>query len=240
MNISLERLSATIDAKHRELGYKCGWRFLYTTAATLACSNGLLFLGLNPGGDGREGYPANVCNALDHGNAYYTEKNWDAKGENALQKQVKLFFELLAKSPLGKNRSSTQLMDETLTSNFCPFRSPSWKVLPRREEAVSFSTQFWTELLPQTKPRVILCMAGMTYSSIGSLLKKISVKCGDEMLLPTGWGQMKFAIRQYNMSSEWNPALARIPHLSRYKIMSHDPSLSPIGNFIAKLAEMAA
>jgi hypothetical protein len=205
----------------------------------LDCPNGLMFLGLNPGGEDRDGAPDSLCQAIEKGNAYYTELWRKLEGKHPLQIQVQELFKSLMKSPLWKVGSFEQLLDETLTSNFCPFRSRSWAKMARKEEAIRFSTELWAEVLPEIKPRVIICMGRVAYSQLGKVLENVSARSGSETSLPTGWGQMKFAIQQYT-SPGWNPILVRIPHLSQYKIMSRPQCLPRVEEFVAKLSEIAA
>ena len=82
-----------IRAKYCELkrdskdGTAPGWRFLYTPAKTFDRGTKLVFLGLNPGGDGGDG-PASV----ENGNAFRLER-WHPQ---ALQEQVRRFYRLVA------------------------------------------------------------------------------------------------------------------------------------------------
>jgi len=246
MNQLLDIQIAKIDRKYieiKELGCAYGWRFLYTPKDTLMYPNGLMFLGLNPGGHGSA---ENTVESVENGNAYRVEywKDQSKKLLNPLQKQVQAFFDLLAQSRLGERAShdSKRLMDETLTSNFCPFRSPSWaKFRPKeaRDAAVAFSTDLWTEIIPKIKPRLILCMGSTQYSHLNGLLENISSECGIEEHLPTGWGDIQFAIRQYKCAGR-TTTLARIPHLSQYKLLNSPKYADKMDAFIGKLANIAA
>jgi hypothetical protein len=90
-----------------------------------------VFLGLNPGGSGAAAW--------------------------AYQDEVKtLFLRLVAAARIPK--SWQRFMDEdVLTSNFCPFRSKNWRDLPRKQEAVEFSSRLWREVLAFVRPRLIVC-----------------------------------------------------------------------------------
>jgi hypothetical protein len=234
---------AKIDREYikiKELGCAYGWRFLYTPANTLMRPNGLMFLGLNPGGCG-----SSVVRTVEEGNAYRVEywKNEPKKLPNSLQNQVRAFFQLLAQSQLGERASHDckRLMDETLTSNFCPFRSPSWtEFRPKkaRVAAIDFSIMLWAEIIPEVRPRVIFCMGATQYPYLNCLLENISSECGTEEHLPTGWGDIQFAVRQYKCAG-WTTILARMPHLSQYKLLNSPKYADKVDAFIGKLANVA-
>lgn len=132
----MEIFSEAVERVGREyeaLGHQLGWRFLYSPANTLSTSTQILFLGKNPGG-GR--YVAPVA-SVEEGNAYRLERWGGHDNYNPLQNQVQKLFGILAKKL--EQQSSADLMDKTLTSNFCPFRSSGWPSLHRRSESISFS-----------------------------------------------------------------------------------------------------
>lgn len=130
------------------MGCDLGWRFLYSPKATLGPETDIAFFGINPGGNAFEPPVASV----EQGNAYRTE-SWPGNGAS-LQREVKKLFQLLAVE-LGRSGDWEAIMDATLTSNFCPFRSPSWAALAKRDDAVRFSVALWGQLWGSLRPRVV-------------------------------------------------------------------------------------
>lgn len=122
--------TALIREAYSGLGYSLGWEFLYTPAATLRCPNGFMLVGINPGGDA-----FGVAESVEEGNAYLIQE-WSPDGAR-LQQQVRSFFSLLSDRFLGHTAQGDALLGQTLTTNFCPFRSPTWRELPRRRRPSS-------------------------------------------------------------------------------------------------------
>jgi len=236
-----------IKSKYKDLNEAhpnllCGWRFLYTPANTFTCPNRLMFLGLNPACNSiRDSTTINTAiEEVKAGNAYLVEP-W---GKN-LQIQVTELFKKLALSRVGDRASNDfeKLMNETLTSNFCPFQSHSWDKLPKdvHNEVVAFSTDLWTGIIPEIKPRLILCMGSLQYPYLKGILDKIPSESFQKDELETNWGKpgkIKFAICQYKFA-EWTTTLARFPHLSTYKLLGSEKCRSNLDKFIAQLADAA-
>ena len=136
-----------------ELGL--GWEFLYCPPSLLSSSSRLWFIGINPGGTRED-----AVESFEDGNAYYVDKPWSADGE-VLRKQVKSFFDLLA-CALDNGKSGEKVLNEALTSNFCPFNSDTWRTFPKaeRRKAVNLSRELWGGILRQLSPREIQALLG--------------------------------------------------------------------------------
>lgn len=134
-----EKWSGEIDAAYRRLGYGSGWRFVYGPRATLAAGTQVVFLGVNPGGSGAAARANQtfIKPEVAEGNAYRVEPGWNTRHQG----EVKTLFLCLVEAARIR-KSWQEFMDEdVLTSNLCPFRSAKWADLPRKEEALEFSSR---------------------------------------------------------------------------------------------------
>ncbi len=227
----LARFTALISDSYLRLGYTLGWRFLYTPASSLTCPNGFLLLGINPGGDRFA-----VSETFEEGNAYILEQ-WSPDGTR-LQWQVKAIFDVLAERFLGNRSQGRTLLNETITTNFCPFRSPTWQALPRKSEAVAFSTGLWRRILAEVTPRVVLCLGRKPYCHISRILGRHATTRGNITSLPTGWGDMTFELQKFGGNGSYT-VLARLPHLSQFKLMSRPECLPYVDEFANQLCSAA-
>ena len=201
---SLSRFTDAIREAYNRLGYTRGWGFCTRRPPLWSAQAGSYLVGINPGGD-----HSGEAESVESGNAYLVEQ-WSPDGTR-LQRQVRAFFRLLAEQFLGDASRGDRLLNQTLTTNFCPFRSPTWRQLPRQSEAVAFS-----ELLHDLStiwPRVILSMGALLYRYLQGALASRAREVGGEHQLPTGWGSQKFAYRAYERDGR-RLVLARFPHLS--------------------------
>ena len=224
---SITHYTALIRDAYSRLGYSLGWEFLYTPAATLRCPNGFMLVGINPGGD-----VFGIAESIEEGNAYLIQE-WSSDGAR-LQQQVRSFFGLLADRFLANATQGDALLGQTLTTNFCPFRSPTWRQLPRRPEAVSFSQDLWTGLLSDIAPSVVLCMGALPYRYLHNILRRQANTMEDERRFPTGWGNYDFALRVYSIKGR-PVVLARLLHFSQYKLMSREACRPHIRTFVDAL-----
>jgi hypothetical protein len=221
---SFAHYTALIRDAYSRLGYSLGWEFLYTPAATLRCPNGFILVGINPGGD-----VFGIAESVEEGNAYLIQE-WSPDGAR-LQQQVRSFFSLLSDRFLGHATQGDALLGQTLTTNFCPFRSPTWRELSRRPEAISFSQGLWTDLLSDITPRVVLCMGALPCRYLQDILRRQAETIDGERRFPTGWGKYDFALRVYSI--EGRPVvLARLLHFSQYKLMSRETCRPHVRAFV--------
>src|SRR3954453_18948502 len=150
--MDLQPYADRIQAEYDRLRHRRGWRFLESPAATLSPYSRIAFIGLNPSGRNYEP-PQGSGEA---GNAYRVGRRGPGGQADALQAQVRRMYEALARDagPL----TASELMDETLAGNFCPFRSPLWAQLERRRESIDFSLGLWAEVLDVARPRAVICL----------------------------------------------------------------------------------
>jgi hypothetical protein len=217
-------LVGRIETAYERLGHQLGWRFLYSPARTLDPETGLATVGANPGGS-RYQPPSR---SVEEGNAYRTE-SWPGggvKGLNPLQSQIGLLYEALA-AQLSWT-SPDRLMDDTLASNFCPFRSPSWDRLAKRTESIAFSRDLWKDILGFVTPSVIVCLGDRPTRELRATLVASGWRpSGGPEIGPVGWGDVSYELANYD-SAGARTLLVRLPHLSRFGIFG--PSCLPGGH----------
>ncbi len=215
MNLFSESVNE-IEQAYEALGHQLGWRFLYSSASTLAEGTKLMFSGINPGG-AHYGYPVP---SVEEGNAYRIER-WGSHGQpNGLQVQVRSLYEDLAEK---LHQPANVLMDETLATNFCPFRSPSWDRLPRRGESVVFSKRLWSSIFEHISPRVIICLTGTPFDHFEDVLVRKGFVRTDAVQEPVGWANVTYSWSRYELE-ESKVLMVRLPHLSRYKVFGRPQS----------------
>lgn len=82
--------------------------------------------------------------------------------KSPLKEQVPLLFRKLQQLTRFAS-SSNELMERSLIGHFVPFRSPSLKELPNREESIRFGRSLWSRILGKSRPRMIVCVDKDTY-----------------------------------------------------------------------------
>ncbi len=221
-----------IEEAYATLGFNKKWHFLYSPFSTFSCPNGLMFLGLNPGGG-----ESDCEGSVERGNDY-VHGNWGKGNGLVLQKQVKRLFDLLAKSYCETPTSGIDLLEKTLTSNLCPFPSKSWEDLGRKKETIEYSKKLWKMVLSEVMPRIIICMGDVSYHGIRDVLCEIYGKDGKRTKMPTGYGKQVFKIRRFDAGGK-SCTLVKIPHLSRFKLMRNYKCIPYVEAFIKKTCEIA-
>jgi hypothetical protein len=203
-----ESLVERIEAAYSDLNHNLGWRFLYTPKRTLAPETRLLFVGLNPAvGEGPEEPKASV----EEGNAYREEiEKWPTQ----LQRRVRKLFEALA---ARLDVDAIELMDGTLTSNFCPFRSADWPSLHKKQQSIAFSNALWRDILEFVERPVLLCNG----KSAGEYLRRLLERQGARPLgAPErdliSWGNTSIG---YELVRYDDAMVVALPHLSRFKLV---------------------
>jgi len=186
---------------------KLGWRFLYCSKDNFSMNNGILLIGMNPGGNKFEIKPY-----TNKGNAYRVEKYLKNKNYSILQKRVIYFFKKLSEK---ERINYERLMDECLSSNFIPFRSPNFNLLPIKQDCINFGYDFWRKIFKNIRFKVIICIgngSNSAYRFINDILKY-----NNEKYLPIYNGaSIKF---NYSDNKE-ELLLVGLPHLSRYNIFN--------------------
>lgn len=190
------RLETRIEHKAKELGYELGWRLLASPASVLNESE-VAFIGLNPGG--RTDTAEHPRFAPDEGSAYVTE-SWAGHppGTSPLQKQVRCLFARLDVVPQA-----------VLAGNLVPFRSPSWKELPKKHEALTFGRCTWREIIDEAQPKLIITMSRLVFGNLSSMLSM-----GNVRKEPSCWGNISL---RYCQGAE--RLLVGLPHLSRFPLL---------------------
>lgn len=199
-----------IEIQYKIGGYSLGWKFLYGPEATLDTAQ-VAFIGLNPGGDFCPTEHADFSN--ERGSAYAVE-SWDgaAPRKSNLQRQVLTLFDKIGERP-----------EAVLAGNLVPFRSPSWGALQDKQNALRFGKGLWTSILAEVKPRLVICMAGDAHSALQDILAVRETE-----RVPVGWGSICG-----ERSSFAGGSLVRVPHLSRFKIMSRTESQMGLRKLLA-------
>lgn len=198
-----------IEHAYNTLGHSLGWRFLYSPMSTLSPSTPLLLVGLNPAG--REHH---ICRSVEKGNAYRLEKWGKEESLNALQVQIEHLFEILARK-IGQ--APDAFMDSTLTSNFCPFRSPSWGELHEKTQSIEFSRKLWSWLLPELSPSAIICLGSDPFTHFREVLLNLGGVEHQHRREKSGWGKVTYEESQIRLKSRYPDASASAPlHLQDF------------------------
>jgi len=209
--ITFNSAVAKIRREHDRLGHNLGWRFLYSPRRTFASSTRIVFIGQNPGGCRCE----SPVPSVENGNAYRVEP-WNKPYLNALQKQVCAFYWLISRVLPGNDMC--RLMDDTLAANFCPFRSPSWNQLRKKEESLRFSRKLWRDIFRLLGPEVIVTLSYQVRDEIDQLFRGIE----RPRSLSCRWRSSAGGILKYRLAYVRHGGkrvlLIGLPHLSRFKI----------------------
>jgi|SRR5215211_7051137 len=217
-----------IEQAYEDLGHQLGWRFLYSPASTLSEDTELMFSGINPGG---AHYQPPVP-SVEEGNAYRVER-WGSHGQpNGLQAQVRLLYESLSEK---LDQRATSLMDQTLATNLCPFRSPSWDLLPKRAESIMFSKRLWSSVFRSISPKVVICLTGTPFDHFEDVLTRKGFEMTEMRKEPIGWGNVTYSSSRYR-SENGNVLMVRLPHLSRYKVFGRPESQHAIDRLTEAIA----
>ncbi len=214
--------------------HQMSWTFLCTPRSTLHPSQTLFLLALNPGGSLNERY--DECPSCEAGNDYLVG-NWDSRkwqaGRAPLQLQVQALFREIALG-LGPEIDYKTLMHRSLAANYVPFRSPRWTTLPNRDRSLAFAQELWSDILDFVVPRVVISIAVVPYEQLKTIMinkgYSVAADCRDR----TGWGRTTFEVARLTRG-EQTVMLARLPHLSWYRIFDRHDCRVPIARFVAKL-----
>ena len=123
--------------------------------------------------------------------------------------------------------------NRVLAAHFVPFRSPSLDALHRRSESIAFARQFWAELLAEWIPRTILTIDLVTFKNLRGIISNRPAEVVDYRRSPTGWGRCTAEAVRLQMSERGETVtLARLPHLSRFRLMSREACRQPVQDFL--------
>jgi len=232
------RIIASIESSYEHLGHQLGWRFLNTPRRTLSPRVRIGLITLNPGG---------TYEPVDHprasyegGNAYLTER-WPGHepGAASLQHQVQCLFASLSRH-LGRVSPLSHFMsEEVLMGYFVPFRSPRLARLPHRAESIAFAKALWARVLRSWHPRLLLTIDTEAFSAIREIITEVNgYHVQEQRRFDTGWGDYQAeAIRLDAGGDAGAVMLARLPHLSTFKLFSRPACQSHMEQFLGYLTE---
>jgi hypothetical protein len=208
-----------IAQAHDELGHEHGWRFLYSPARTLTPGTPMAFISANPGYD----QFVKPIWSVEEGNAFRDDLEpwWPDEQKRGLRRQVQRFFGMLAQA---LDTPADQLMDETLTFNFCPFRSPNWESLPNRDESLEFSQQVCATVLEFVEPRAIVCNGMEVAGELDRILQARGRLIEGPEFRPIGWGTYTYRAARYMTHRGREVTMVGFPHLSRFAIFGRPKS----------------
>ena len=229
---ALERRVETINAAYTRLGHRLGWRFLAGPQRTLTSRAPFALITLNPGG-AREN-PDHPRPSSEKGSAYWIE-SWKEKppGTARLQLQFQELFARIVAIVDASESPRAFVENRVLAAHFVPFRSPSLDTLHRRRESIAFARQFWAELLAEWIPGTILTIDLVTFKNLHGIISNRPAEVVAHRRFPTGWGRCTAEAFRFRMSERGETVtLARLPHLSRFQLMSSEPCRQPVQDFL--------
>jgi hypothetical protein len=127
-------------------------------------------------------------------------------------------------------------MDETLASNFCPFRSPSWEALPNKERSVAFSLDLWRDVwrhvLQHVERPVVICNGKRAPRYFRTVLVDQGARLiGSREVGATGWGEQTYELARYDTAM-----LVTVPRLSQYPIIECLASQQAVDRIVSAVA----
>lgn len=224
-----------IHAAYEELGHELGWRFLTSPEATLRPATEIALITLNPGGDGKR--PDHGRESSEPGSAYIVESwgNSHPPGEAPLQIQIRSLFKMIAQVR-DLEITGDELLGQSLSAQFVPFRSPSLSALERRQESFVFARDLWSRLFEHISPLLVITIDKHTHKR---LLPLLSTKWGEPTsaeITSTGWGNASAELVRWESSTPAR-ALIRLPHLSTFKLFSRDACIPHMESLLAAAVE---
>ena len=230
---SLEYCVESIEAAYARLGHQRGWRFLVGPRRTFTASTRFAFITLNPAGTHED--PVHPRASSENGSAYWIE-SWKEYpvGTEPLQFQVQELFARIARILDANESPRTFVETHVLMAYFVPFRSPNYNELHRPRESIEFARQLWSHILAGWTPHTILTIDQRTFKNLSRIISdRPAALVTDRQQFPTGWGDYKAeAYRFWILEREEVVTLARLPHLSRFRLMSKDAYRQPVQKFL--------
>ncbi|MCY4440620.1 MAG: hypothetical protein OXE53_10495 [Deltaproteobacteria bacterium] len=230
--LALEHRVESIGAAYERLGHRLGWRFLAGPRRTFTCRAPFALITLNPGG--RRENPDHPRTSSENGSAYWIE-SWKEcpPGTSPLQLQFQELFARIVTIVGAKESPRAFVENRVLAAHFVPFRSRSLKTLHRRSESIAFARQFWAELLAEWLPRTILTIDRVTFKNLRGIISNRPAEVVDHRRFPTGWGRYNAEAFRFRTSERGETVtLARLPHLSRFRLMSKEACHEPVQDFL--------
>ena len=229
----LEQCVESIEAAYARLGHQVGWRFLAGPRRTLTADTRFAFITLNPGGTHED--PAHPRSSSEDGNAYWIE-SWKGYpvGTAPLQFQVQELFARIARIVGATEPARDFVETRVLMAHFIPFRSPNLDSLHRRTESIAYAHQLWSRILAVWTPRTILTIDRETFKNLYRIISDRSAALPADRRFPTGWGNYTAETSRFLVGARSDEVvtLARLPHLSRFHLMSKEACRQPIQEFL--------
>ncbi len=229
---ALESRVESISAAYKRLGHRLGWRFLAGPRRTFTSRAPFALITLNPGG-AHENH-AHPRTSSEKGSAYWIE-SWKGcqPGTAPLQLQFQELFARIVTIVDAKESPQAFVEDRVLAAHFVPFRSRSLDTLHRRSESIAFARQLWAELLAEWTPRTILTIDCVTFENLRGIISNRPAEVVARQRFPTGWGRSTAEAFRFRMSERAESVtLARLPHLSRFRLMSREACRQPVQDFL--------
>ncbi len=227
---SLEQCVESIEAAYARLGHQLGWRFLVGPRRTFTADTQFAFITLNPGGKHENlAYPRS---SSENGSAYWIE-SWKGYpvGTAPLQFQIQEIFDRIARV-VGVTEPTRDFVEtRVLTAYFVPFRSPNLAALHRRRETIAYARQLWSEILASWTPKTIMTIDRETFQNLRGIMSARPVI--EHRRFPTGWGHYTAEALRFGVAERRGAVtLARLPHLSRFHLMSNETYRRPVHEFL--------
>jgi hypothetical protein len=224
MDQLLERTASDIAAAHDRLRYTLGWRLLYTPKTSLTQRPKLLVALLNPQGkEERKGdstYRGML--SVELGNAFRVE-HWSANGNsfNPLQLRMQKLFKSIG-NYVGQPWQ--ELMDQTPTTNFCPFRTEGDSLtvtggpVDQKKLALAFCSAMWRQILEQVHPDTIVTLSAVAFAGFNDVYSLLGYRTAslDEKIHVPGtstWVRFRMLCRP---GTAGDMAIVQLPHPSRH------------------------
>lgn len=234
MSDIFQKSIAKIDNFYKERQYQLGWRFLNCSKDVLSATPKVAFITLNPGGNKiPNDHPWDSC---ENGSSYLTEV-WGSSlaGKSNLQIQIQLMFSKLAEN-LSFCGTENQLINESLSGYFVPFRSPRLADLEHKREAFIFGNDLWASVLANVNPSLFICIDRESFKHLKPLIEQtynLPVTASEKY--KTGWGNYSAEIVTFGCHSE--KKLLRLPHLSTFKLFTSKKCVENIDILFSKFCK---
>lgn len=222
-----------IDSEYKRLGHTLGYRFFLCPQRLLNPQTKILYLGLNPGG--KEDLPEHPHTSCENGTAFFTE-SWKGKvpGTENLQIQTQLLFEKLRKH-LGVEGTTRDFVDShILSAYFIPFRSNSWKSLPKKTESIESASKLWEKIFSYWMPTHIITLGRDNYNQIENFLLKNNFTALPIQNIPSGWGSYSHKVRVFHQNKH-TIYMTSLLHISQFKIMTKEKYSNVIDTVFDKM-----
>lgn len=191
-----------IDRFYKSHGYRLGWRFLTCSREVLRSGSRFAFIDFHPGGEKIP--PDHPWRSCEKGNAYLYEKWRDNNpGKAPLQIRVQRMFEIFAEE-LVYQGTRDELMEETLSGYFIPFRSLDFEKPEHKSETLKLAERMWSRILESVRPEYVICLGKThTYNRVRRLIPSIfglhEKESGTE---PVGWSSSEAEIVEFGVNSD--------------------------------------